>query len=83
MGKNEIVRRHSSSICVSTFTSVLAYHCKVKFDQHFGQRVMVTIDLNLADTKLKSFKAYLLKLGEKLMCRRVLKLFTFFAKMRF
>ena len=36
----EIVRRQLSSICVSTFTNVLALHFKVKFDQLFVQRVL-------------------------------------------
>ena len=38
--RQEKVRQHSSPICASTFTNVLALHFKVKFDQHFVQRVL-------------------------------------------
>ena len=37
---------------------------------------MVTIAFKLVDIKLESSEAYLLKLGK--ICRRILKLFTFF-----
>ena len=43
---------------------------------------MVTIDFKIADTKLESSKAYLLKL-EKNLSHGVAKLLTFFVKMQF
>ena len=61
--RKEIVRRQLSSICVSTFTNVLALHFKVKFDQlFFIASSTVTIDFKLADIKLESFEAHLPKL---------------------
>ena len=46
---------------------MLGFHFKVKFDQLFVQRVLrVTIDFKLADIKLESSEACLLKLGRNL-----------------
>ena len=46
---------------------MLVFHFKVKFDQLFVQRVLrVTIDFKLADIKLESSEACLLKLGRNL-----------------
>ena len=46
---------------------MLGFHFKVKFDQLFVQRVLrVTIDFKLADIKLESSEACLLKFGRNL-----------------
>ena len=42
---------------------MLAYHFSIKFDQHFVERL---IAFKLADIKLESSEAYLLKLGKNL-----------------
>ena len=59
------------------------YYFKSKFDQLFVQRVLytVTIDFKLADMKLESSEAYLLKLEGKLSW--VSKILTFFVNMWF
>ena len=60
---------------MSAFTDVLPAFCAAS--------PTVTIAFKLADVKLESSEAYLLKLGEKI-CRRISKLFsTFFVKMCF
>ena len=53
---------------MSTFTNVLALHFKFKVDQLFVQRASskVTIDFKLADIKLESSEAYVLKLEKNL-----------------
>ena len=58
---------------------MLALHFKFKVDQLFVQRASskVTIDFKLADIKLESSEAYVLKLEKNL---RVSKLLTFFCK---
>ena len=60
---------------------MLTLHFQAKFDQVLFCAVssMVTIDFKLADIKLESSEAYLLKLEK--ICLRVLKLLSFFVKM--
>ena len=54
----DIVCRHSTSIRMSAFTDVLPAFCAAS--------PTVTIAFKLADVKLESFEAYLLKLGKNL-----------------
>ena len=60
---------------------MLTLHFQAKFDQVLfcAASSMVTIDFKLADIKLESSEAYLLKLEK--ICFRVLKLLSFFVKM--
>ena len=79
-----IIRRHSSSICAPTSTNVLAWHFKVKYDQHFVQRVGWSgLTLNCYKYKTKrTLRSFFAEVREKLSSR-VSKLFTVFVKMRF